>query len=243
MVRRWPWLALLTLAACVYDIDDELCLRDDHCDDGAVCAVNNRCVVCQGDGCPPSERCHADADCDDDEVCADDRICRTRCVIDAQCPQSGDCREPVCAAAFGEACTDDDYETSTTCAGECISTNNQLETVPSYCSARCLPELCPDGYECVADHCRIIEGSTVCQHPSPFAPCGGCAWEYCGTDLDDCCEGAICGDVLNQIAVCDANRDNLNCAPLAFPYNFTSTSTDLAECIELFCGDGVCFAE
>ncbi len=243
MVRWWllGGLATLFVAACILDVDDTLCVHDDHCDEGEVCAVTRRCVACADEQCPPSVRCESNDDCDEEENCATDGVCRARCVIDAQCP-SGSCAVPVCAAAFGEPC-DPEYDTRTPCAGKCIDTDNQLEAVPAYCSHTCLPTVCPEGFECVNDYCRVVTGELVCNHPSPDAPCGSCAWEYCGYDLEDCCEGAICDDVLGQIALCDAQRDFGSCSPLGFPSGFLTTSQELADCIAIFCDDGLCFVD
>ena len=234
------WLLALFLAACTYDIDPGLCLDDDHCDSDEVCAVSNVCIECSGDACPPSERCSEDGSCDDEEMCADDGLCRPRCVVDAQCTKSGLCKEPVCAAAFGEPCNDS-YEARTPCAEECINTNNKLETVPSYCSTSCFPETCPSGYECVDDKCRIVDGGPVCQHPDPTGICGACLWEHCGYDLDDCCQGQICADVFTRVASCDAARTNPACEALEFSFNFAAASSELIDCIGLYCDDGTCF--
>ena len=235
------WLVAIALAACTYQVDEDLCLDDDHCDDDEICAANRACLACAGDACPPHERCVSTTDCDDDEVCADDAICRPRCVVDAQCPASGLCQEPVCAAALGEPCIETGFSTeSTPCADTCIDTDNQLEPVPSYCSVRCLPEMCPAGYECVSDFCRIINGPLVCNHPDATRPCGSCLWEHCSSDLGDCCEGGICTDVLEQVNTCDTTRLTSDCLPLAAANAFESTSFELQDCLSLFCDEGVC---
>jgi hypothetical protein len=234
------WLATLFVAACFYDIDDTLCLLDEHCEEGSVCAVTNACVVCQGDACPPHVRCSDDTGCAEDERCADDGVCRTRCAIDAQC-SSGSCQSTTCAAAFGEPCNPS-YERRTQCADECVETNNHLEPVAPYCSIDCLPDRCPSDYECVAGQCRKIEGGLVCNHPDPKRSCGACVWDHCYTDLRACCEGAICLDVFATIAECDTQRTTTTCQPLASPFSFVTTSRELAECIEVFCDSGECFA-
>jgi hypothetical protein len=234
------WLVALGVAACSYDIDDNLCLDDDHCDNDEVCAVTNTCVPCAGDLCPPSERCEGDGDCGEEEVCADDHVCRPRCVVDAQCTTSGVCKEPVCAAAFGEPCNDS-YDARTPCTDECIDTDNKLNPVPKYCSTGCFPETCPSGYECVSSSCRIISDGLLCQHPDPSGGCGACLWENCGSRLEDCCEGQICNDVFARVTTCDATRTNEACGQLEFTIDFEGTSSELLNCAGSYCDEGECF--
>jgi hypothetical protein len=231
------WLAMAWLAvACSYEIDSKLCLEDDHCDKGEVCMLSHACIACSGDACPAHERCAADGDCGDDEVCSGDGLCRVRCVVDAQCI-SGKCDEPACAAPIGEPCLE--YETP--CVGDtCIDTDNALEPVAPYCSQDCLPEPCPVGYECVQNKCRTITDGEVCNYPDPSGICAACVWEHCSYDLDDCCQGQLCSDVYSQIAICDRDRINASCVPLANPSGFAGTSEELRSCLELFCNEGEC---
>ncbi len=242
MVRRplWGWILALSFAACTFTVDKDFCLENAHCDDDAVCGVSRRCIVCAGDLCPPSQRCGSDDDCDDEETCATDGVCRPACVVDAQCTKSGLCRGSVCAAAFGEPC-DDEFETRTPCADECVGTDNKGQSIPKFCSTSCLPEPCPAGFECVSDACRIIAGDLTCQHPDPSGVCGSCLWQNCGSRLADCCEGQICGDVFSRVAACDQFRTTEACSALGSSLEFPAASEELLGCIRLYCDEGACF--
>jgi len=159
MVKRiLPWLWLIVLAACSYEIDDDLCTRNEHCRDGEVCGVNNACIACTDPLCPPSDRCDDDDECSSDEACADDGVCRPACVVDDQC-MSGRCGyQGWCRPAFGEPCIMGSLlNPSFICVDECIDTNADLETVPSYCTETCYdPEDCPSGYVCRGNKCRAV---------------------------------------------------------------------------------------
>ena len=234
------WCVVIAAASCGFEIDEDLCLTDDHCDDGEVCTLHNRCLRCSGALCPAHERCAEDTDCSSDEACASDGLCRTRCVVDAQCGVSGVCKEPVCGDPIGAPCTDYD----TPCAGdECVDTDNRLSPLPAYCTQRCMPEQCPDGYECVQSLCRKIRDREVCNYPEVSGYCAGCVWEYCYYNLEECCEGQICGDVYQQIDLCDQDTTYASCMPFASPFNFAATSEELRGCIELFCNSGECLPE
>lgn len=156
--RGLPWLWLLVAAACSYEIDEDLCTRDEHCRDREVCGVNNQCYDCSDPSCPPSDRCDGDDDCNRDEACADDGICRPACVENEQCPSDSCDYRGWCRAAFGEPCVIGGLLSTTfVCADECIDTDADLETVPSYCTMSCSdPEDCPDGYTCRSRKCRIV---------------------------------------------------------------------------------------
>jgi hypothetical protein len=232
------WLALLTVGgACAFEVDEDLCLDDDHCGKGEVCTLANACLRCSGEACPAHERCETDEDCASNEACASDNMCRMRCVVDAQCTKSGRCKQPVCAAPMGEPCV----SYNTPCAGdECSDTDNRLRPVPAYCSMRCLPGPCPEGYECVESVCRKIVGGAVCNYPNPTGYCAACLWENCYNDLDTCCQGQICQDIYSQIALCDADQTYSSCLPFASSANFAATSEELRSCLEIFCNEGEC---
>lgn len=157
VTRSLLWLTLLVAAACSYEIDDELCTRDEHCDEGEVCGVNTTCIACIGNSCPPSQRCNGNDDCDDDEACADDGICRLACVENEQCRSDSCGWQGWCRAGFGEPCVMGGLlSPSFVCADECIDTDADLETVPSYCTMSCSsPEACPAGYVCRGSKCRV----------------------------------------------------------------------------------------
>ncbi len=230
------WLLAVAIGACTYEINPDLCAETDHCDDDEVCGVDNRCHPCTESFCPAHERCEEDSECDDDHLCANDGVCRLKCVVDAQCPFSGQCNDRTCAAPIGAPCLD--FETS--CVGDCIDTDNQLETVPAYCSASCWDGGCPEGTECVKSNCRKVSDGLVCQHPSATKSCGACLWDNCNSRLSKCCEGQICQDVLTTVQGCDNSNDWSDCLPLANSAGFEATSMELLDCLQLFCDDNQC---
>ncbi len=184
--------------ACSYTPDDGLCDDTNPCTED-VCEVENESAGCVHRTVDNGTSCSDGNVCNGEEVCQDG-MCRAGTPL--ICTDDNPCTHNYCLPGAG--CMTEPEPAGTPCPDDDLCNGDEVCAAGGVCQDG-EPLDCDDDNPCTDDHCYQLEGcvqvpnAAACDDGDPctvedrcqLGSCAGLAYEICGDEIDNDCDGEI----------------------------------------------------